>query len=142
MSEAVRGSWARNVELSGPPSMHWTRDRSLPWLSLAVSQILGNPLDHSLFLALSWLVVRIHCGGVRVRLFRNVGHRCLLRGCMPLRITWYARWYARCVVGEDCDSSNVRSAREFGSTSSCTSDVQAVWIADGTTSVESSLPPI
>ena len=33
----------------------------------AVSQILGNPLDHSSFAVLSWLVVRIHCGGVRVR---------------------------------------------------------------------------
>ena len=31
-----------------------------------VSQILGNPLDHSLFLALSWLVVRIHWAGFGV----------------------------------------------------------------------------
>ena len=32
-----------------------------------VSQILGNPLDHSLYLALSWLVVRIHWAGFGVR---------------------------------------------------------------------------
>ena len=36
---------------------------SLSWL---VSQILGNPLDHSSFAVLSWLVVRIHWAGFGV----------------------------------------------------------------------------
>ena len=46
--------------------------RRFQWVQLSydtyplVSQILGNPLDHSLYLALSWLVVRIHWAGFGV----------------------------------------------------------------------------
>ena len=46
--------------------MNWEYVPEAPY-SLAVSQILGNPLDHSLYLALSWLVVRIHWAGFGVR---------------------------------------------------------------------------
>ena len=60
----------------------WSHGLEAPEVAVAVSQILGNPLDHSLYLALSWLVVRIHWAGFGVwnrslRSRRPLQPRCL-----------------------------------------------------------------
>ena len=56
------GDEVRNWIVLAPLLPSWAH-----WPTIAVSQILGNPLDHSSFAVLSWLVVRIHWAGFGVR---------------------------------------------------------------------------